>query len=52
MTTRDFCYWLRGIYEIDNDKSVDLDAIQQYQRRVIIKKQLSLVIQEIDKPDF
>lgn len=45
MTSRDFCYWLQGFFEIDNDPGLTL-GVSQVQS---IKKHLALVFaHEID----
>lgn len=46
MTSRDFCYWLQGFFEVSNHTSVNEDQVE------IIKKHLNLVfVHEID-PTF
>lgn len=43
MTSRDFCYWLQGCFEIKNPKNLDESEIE------MIKKHLNLVFKhEID----
>jgi len=46
MTSRDFCYWLQGYFELENPDSIDAPTAQ------LIQKHLSMVfIHEID-PSF
>ncbi len=43
MTSRDFCYWLQGFFEVSDQISVNKDQVE------IIKKHLNLVfVHEID----
>lgn len=43
MTSRDFCYWLQGYFEVANPDVIHMDKIE------MIKKHLNLVfIHEID----
>ncbi len=45
MTSRDFCYWLQGFFEIGNEKDVNLSAEQTE----MIRRHLALVFKhEID----
>lgn len=46
MTSRDFCYWLQGAFEVLDPKGLDERQLQ------IIKNHLNLVFKhEIDGPD-
>lgn len=46
MTSRDFCYWLQGVFEVANPKVLDEVQVE------LIKRHLSLVfLHEID-PSF
>ena len=43
MTSRDFCYWLQGIFEVANPETLDKEAVDK------IKAHLNMVfIHEID----
>jgi len=43
MTSRDFCYWMQGFFEIQNPESIEKDKVE------MIKKHLNLVFKhEID----
>lgn len=43
MTSRDFCYWLQGYFELSNDNTVPADKVQ------MIRRHLTLVFKhEID----
>jgi len=43
MTSRDFCYWLQGVFEVANPATLDAKQVD------LIKRHLSLVfIHEID----
>lgn len=43
MTSRDFCYWLQGYFEISGRKNLDVKAVD------MIKRHLSMVFKhEID----
>lgn len=48
MTSRDFCYWLQGFFEIHGEKTAELPTLDQDQVRCI-KAHLALVFKhEID----
>lgn len=46
MTSRDFCYWLQGFFEISGPTEVTQDQVQ------IIKRHLNLVFKHEIDPSF
>lgn len=45
MTSRDFCYWLQGYFEVEGPKVIDSTKLE------VIKKHLALVFEhELDPP--
>jgi hypothetical protein len=43
MTERDFCYWLQGLFEISDPKTLDEDQVS------MIKEHLQLVFNKVTK---
>lgn len=46
MTSRDFCYWLQGYFEIQGPKTIDKDQLET------IQKHLNLVFKHEIDPTF
>jgi len=48
MTTREFCYWLQGYFELDGDLSEGINP----HRAKIIRQHLELVFKNVTKEEF
>lgn len=46
MTSRDFCYWLQGLFELDSPKELNV------RQTTLIKKHLAMVFKHEIDPSF